>query len=95
MIGVSLIRRDNLHHLAIAIAEAHKGSFTWPVIGHFLFPVTRDIEKLFPVIRDCRIPRYTWLQYIILRDTWSDVLFPVIVSHVLVNILNIPYGTTL
>ena len=33
--------------------------------------------------RDRRIPRYTWLKYIISRDTWSDVLFPVILLYIL------------
>ena len=57
---------------------ADKGSFTWSVIGHFLFPVTTWYKKLFLMTRDCPIPRYTRMQYIISRDTWSDVLLHVI-----------------
>ena len=44
--------------------------FPWCVIW-CLNP--RDV----PVMRDCRIPRYTLLQNIISRVTWSDVLFHV------------------
>ena len=40
--------------------------------------VIRDLEKLFLVIRDCWILRYTWLQYLMSRHTWSDALFSVI-----------------
>ena len=39
------------HGFNTYIIEAHKGSFTMPVIGHLLLPLTRDIEKLFPMKR--------------------------------------------
>ena len=73
---------SNIVYLAFwifVIYEAHKGSFTWPVIGHFLFFVTHDIWKLFSATLDCRIPRYTWFEYIISGDFSSiNSLFVII-----------------
>ena len=53
--------------------------------------VSTPDQRLFPTTCDCRIPRYTWLQYIISRNTWCDVLF----TMILLFILNKNYGTTL
>ena len=50
---------------------------------HFLISVTRDVKKLFLVTRDCWIPHCTWLQYVISRDTWYDILFSVILPYIL------------
>ena len=87
MCAIGYIRQHLTEHTAqCAISEAHKqikGVSRDPWLAIFLFPVIRDIEKLFLVTRNWLIPRYTWLQYIILRDTGYDVLFPVIWSHVL------------